>query len=51
VTGATRLAIGDRVVIIPNHACVVANLTNRYVVADGAQVLEQPIVDARGLVN
>jgi D-serine deaminase-like pyridoxal phosphate-dependent protein len=51
VTGSTPLGIGDRVVIVPNHACVVANLTNRFVVADGDQVLEQPIVDARGLVN
>jgi D-serine deaminase-like pyridoxal phosphate-dependent protein len=51
VTGASRLRIGDRVTIVPNHACVVANLTNRYVVADGEQVLDQPIVDARGLVN
>ena len=32
--------------IVPNHACVVANLSNRYVVADGDQVLDQPIVDA-----
>lgn len=51
VTGEPRLRIGDRVTIVPNHACVVANLTNRYVVADGDQVLDQPIVDARGLVN
>lgn len=51
VTGAHRLRIGDRVTIVPNHACVVANLTNRYVVADGEQVIDQPIVDARGLVN
>ncbi len=51
VTGAPRLRIGDRVTIVPNHACVVANLTNRYVVADGEHVLDHPIVDARGLVN
>jgi D-serine deaminase-like pyridoxal phosphate-dependent protein len=51
VTGAPRLRIGDRVTIVPNHACVVANLTNRYVVADGEDVLDHPIVDARGLVN
>lgn len=51
VSGEPRLRIGDRVTIVPNHACVVANLTNRYVVADGDVVLDQPIVDARGLVN
>lgn len=51
VTGPTRLRIGDRVTIIPNHACVVANLSNTYVVADGDEVLETQKVDARGLVN
>ena len=51
VTGDTRLRIGDRVTIGPNHACVVANLTNRYVVADGETVLDTQVVEARGLVN
>ncbi len=51
VTGPTNLRIGDRVTIVPNHACVVANLTNGYVVADGDQVLERLPVDARGCVN
>ena len=48
VTGRSRLRIGDRVTIVPNHACVVANLTNRYVVADGDTCSSTPIVDARG---
>ena len=51
VTGPTRLRIGDRVTVVPNHSCVVANLTNLYVVADGETVLETCKVDARGLVN
>lgn len=51
VTGDTRLRIGDRVTIVPNHACVVANLANEYVVADGEHVLETSNVDARGRVN
>ncbi len=51
VSGPTRLRIGDRVTVIPNHACVVANLSNLYVVADGETVLDTPKVDARGLVN
>jgi len=51
VTGPTRLRIGDRVTVVPNHSCVVANLTNCYVVADGDTVLETVKVDARGLVN
>lgn len=51
VTGSTGLRIGDRVTVIPNHACVVANLSNGYVVADGQDVLESQKVDARGCVN
>ncbi len=51
VSGTPRLRIGDRVTIIPNHACVVANLSNRYVVTDGDQVIDQPVIDARGRVN
>ena len=51
VTGDTQLRIGDRVTVIPNHACVVANLANNYVVADGEQVLEKVKVEARGCVN
>jgi len=51
VSGGTRLRIGDRVTVIPNHACVVANLANSYVIADGADVIETQKVDARGCVN
>lgn len=51
VTGETRLRIGDRVTIVPNHACVVANLSSGYIVADGEDVLEKGKVDARGCVN
>lgn len=51
VTGGTRLRIGDRVTVVPNHSCVVANLSNCYVVADGDTVVETLKVDARGLVN
>ena len=51
VSGSARLRIGDRVTIVPNHSCVVANLTNAFVVADGETVLETCKVDARGLVN
>jgi D-serine deaminase-like pyridoxal phosphate-dependent protein len=50
VTGGTPLRIGDRVRIVPNHACVVANLTSAYVVADGGQVVEHLPVAARGKV-
>jgi D-serine deaminase-like pyridoxal phosphate-dependent protein len=51
VTGPTRLRIGDRVTVIPNHACVVANLSNGYTVVEGETVVETQKVEARGLVN
>lgn len=51
INGQSELAPGDRVVIVPNHACVVANLAHRYVIADGEHVVDRFAVDARGLVN
>lgn len=50
VTGATSLRIGSRVRIVPNHACVVANLTERYTLADGEDVTGHLPVGARGRV-
>ena len=48
-TGAgPRPAVGDRVVVIPNHVCTTVNLVNElHVVRDG-QVAERWPVDARG---
>lgn len=34
VAGTTDLKVGDRIEIIPNHACSSANLTDWYVVVD-----------------
>lgn len=45
------LRAGERVCVIPNHACPVANLADRYLVADGAGVVEHWPVDARGTVQ
>lgn len=50
VTGDTALRIGLRVRIVPNHACVVANLTDAYVLAEGDRVLGPLAVAARGRV-
>lgn len=50
VTGHTSLHIGSRVRIVPNHACVVANLTNAYVLAEGDAVVGTLPVAARGRV-
>ena len=44
-------SIGERVTIVPNHACVVSNLFDRvYAVSDGRVVREIPVA-ARGLVR
>ncbi len=50
VTGATSLRIGSRVRIVPNHACVVANLTERYTLANGSEAAGHLPVAARGRV-
>jgi D-serine deaminase-like pyridoxal phosphate-dependent protein len=39
---------GDRVRILPNHACVVTNLANELLLVDGTTVVEKISVDARG---
>jgi D-serine deaminase-like pyridoxal phosphate-dependent protein len=45
------LHVGSRVRIIPNHSCVVANLSDRYVVLDSNGSMEFWRVDARGCVR
>ncbi len=44
-------AIGERVQVIPNHACPVVNLADRVAVVRGEEVLEWWRVDARGGVR
>jgi D-serine deaminase-like pyridoxal phosphate-dependent protein len=44
----SRLKPGDRVRIIPNHACTVTNLANDLLLVDGMRVLERIPVAARG---
>lgn len=50
VLGDTSLRPGSRVRIVPNHACVVANLSDSYVLADGDEVIGHLPVAARGRV-
>ena len=38
VTNGRRLAVGDRLTVIPNHACGVVNLHDRLVGVRGGQV-------------
>jgi D-serine deaminase-like pyridoxal phosphate-dependent protein len=40
--------VGDRVELLPNHACVTANLHDRYVLRRGEEVVDVIAVDARG---
>jgi len=42
------LALGQRVRVVPNHACVVANLFDELVVAEAGGAIERWPVDARG---
>lgn len=48
---AARPRIGERVTIIPNHACVVSNLHDRVFVHDGDGRLDTLVVDCRGTVT
>ena len=50
-TAPTRLKIGDRVRVLPNHSCVVTNLMNELVVAEGETVTGRIPVAARGRIS
>ncbi|WBL15570.1 MULTISPECIES: D-TA family PLP-dependent enzyme [Sutcliffiella] len=49
INGHTNLQMNDKVQIIPNHACTVANLFDEYVVHDDGKVINRWKVDARGM--
>lgn len=48
VDGANLPAIGDRLEIIPNHACGTVNLYDRFFAARGNQVIGEYYIEARG---
>lgn len=48
---SAKPAIGERVQVVPNHACVVTNLFNRVHGIDGGQVERVFEVEARGLMQ
>jgi len=48
--GATGLSVGDRLRIVPNHACVVSNMVDAVYVARGGGAPERWPVAARGTV-
>lgn len=45
------LAIGQRIRVIPNHACVVSNLFDRVYLVSGNEVVAEEVVAARGKVG
>jgi D-serine deaminase-like pyridoxal phosphate-dependent protein len=47
----TRLKIGDRVRVLPNHACVVTNLMDELVMAENGTSAGTIKVDARGRIR
>ncbi len=48
--GTSPLQAGDRVRIVPNHACVVSNMVDEIVLVDGARVVDRLPVAARGRI-
>jgi len=51
VTGDTRLKPGDRVRILPNHACTVSNLVDVVRLVEGDTVIDTLPVAARGRIQ
>jgi D-serine deaminase-like pyridoxal phosphate-dependent protein len=49
--GAAALRPGDRVRLVPNHACVVSNLVDRAWIVEGTRVLEPLDIAARGKIT
>ncbi len=45
------LSVGDRLRIVPNHACATTNLHERFVVADGESVTAEWSIAARGRID
>ena len=48
VAGGATLAVGDRVRIVPNHACVTVHTQEHLYLVDGDSVVDTLAVDARG---
>ncbi len=47
---AGSLAVGDRIRVVPNHACVVSNMVDQVYLMDGDEVFAVEAVAARGKV-
>ena len=46
----TGLSIGEKLRVIPNHACVVSNMVDEVIFIEGQKVLKKQAVVARGKV-
>ena len=51
VDGDTRLVPGDRVRVVPNHACVVSNLVDAVQLVEGNELAGTLPVAARGRIQ
>ena len=49
--GPTALEPGDRVRVLPNHACVVANMVDEVLLVEGDRVIDKLPVAARGKID
>lgn len=49
--GVENLQINERLTIIPNHACTVANLFDHYTIVQNGTIVAKWPVDARGLLS
>lgn len=47
----TPLRLNDKVMIIPNHACTVANMFEEYIVHKDGAIVDHWKVDARGMLK
>jgi D-serine deaminase-like pyridoxal phosphate-dependent protein len=46
-----RFKVGQKVRIIPNHACTVMNLFDQAYLVDGSKVVKRFVISARGKMN
>jgi D-serine deaminase-like pyridoxal phosphate-dependent protein len=50
VSGGSTFGVGDRIRLVPNHACTAVNTQDRFHLVDGEDVVDTLLVDARGRV-
>ena len=48
IAGGESLELGQQVRVVPNHACVVSNLFDEFLVARGDEIVDRWPIEARG---